>query len=101
MVDVSCDRAVCEGDRFVLEVDAAALQSDAGGSRQYVVGHVAVLEEERSAGWAVGVEAVEDATTASAAACPAGIDGVAADGAVAQRGRAEGVDAAAPDVDGA
>src|SRR5262245_31378526 len=99
--DVLCDHAVRERDRLVLEVDAAALAQEAG-SAERVGGDLAVLEHERTARWAVGVvDAVEDAAAAGAPARAAGIDGVPAHAAVAQRRRPEDVEGAAPDVDGA
>src|SRR5262249_3482368 len=101
--DVLRDQAVRERDRFVLKVDAAALEREAG-SAERVGRNVAVLEDERSAGWAVGAEGegdVGDAAAAGAPACAGGVDRVPADGAVAQRRRAEEVEAAAADVDGA
>ena len=50
-----------------MEVDAAALEHQAGPAER-VAGDFAVLEDERCAGWPVGVEAVVEAAAARAAA---------------------------------
>ena len=61
------DQAVCERDRFVFEVDAAALEGEAGGAGERVASDAAVLEDEWPAeGWAVGPEGESDVRDAGA-----------------------------------
>jgi hypothetical protein len=64
------DDTVGEGQWLVLKVETAALQSDAGTSRQHVAGDIAVLQNQRPARPPVGAEREGDVEDAAARALP-------------------------------
>src|SRR5207247_2692402 len=87
--NVVCDEAVEEGQRLVLEVQAATVHDQAGAGER-VAGQSAVLENERAAGRSIGAERegdVEDAAAPSTAARATGVAHISVHGRVAQRAR--------------